>query len=94
MSFQNHLERIERDSVIELSSLIFGDIVPDLQPTDHILPDIFAYWAVDLTGLVKRHVAEDDALDSYRDFEGWRVGLGIGIGESLGGAVGVVAGGA
>lgn len=91
MSFHHHLKRVERYSVVELCSLVFCDIVSDLQSTNQILPDIFTHWAVDLTGLVQRHVAEDDALYFNGDVEGRRVSVGTGIDESVGGAVRVVA---
>jgi hypothetical protein len=85
VSFHHHLECVERYSVVELCSLVFCDIVPDLQSTNQIFPYIFAHRAVDLTGLVQRHVAEDDALYLIGDFDRRRVR--IGIDESVEGAV-------
>jgi hypothetical protein len=92
VSFHHHLECVKRYSVVELCSLVFCDIVPDLQSTNRIFPYILAHRAVDLTGLVQRHVAEDDALYLNGDFDRKRVR--IGIDESVGGAVGLVVRGA
>lgn len=83
MGVLRRLEYGERRRVVELSRLVFGDIVSNDQPSLQILPDIFAYWAIDLTGLVFRHVVEDDALCLNGDVEGRRVIVGIGIGESV-----------
>jgi hypothetical protein len=49
VSCQYYPDGIKRYRIVELCSLMSGDVISNLEPPSHILPDVFAHWAVNLT---------------------------------------------